>query len=533
MPEQWDWTAATTYEFRTKRIQARFRYRFVRELFNFTTAQAIDFLEKRGREIDLVLGTDPRRTENVATITGVFRQAAAAGVARLSEFMDQVLDRECAAAFVERAGIAVEGLKTALVEIDYMMLPTQKSMRLLVQKSDTTRNVQIDRLVEHGLGNNLALLDAARTAVDRTELARTTGIPESDLLDLVHRADMSRQHCMSRMVGDHYATGYDTMAKFRAADIEKARAAGVDLGRILYARTRPVVLQDVPQTPVPELTGRQAEPRRAGCGNHCTPCTGPWGCVFEKCVRHNRVPSCAHCSAFPCDAYDGRRDATHLEEARAGLTPEQIVAMKPLRPERPPIVAFPVDIELPAAERDALRHVHGLLVAARQITSGSSSARRLQMDFTRRHMLGVLWCLAHHGEFVPEPTAHLYLRKGNCRRDGQRMPDPHARVFERLSLPGVTVEERQSPGKARRRVEDDECRLFLNASAGGGAALRMLRHFADALCQRHGVPEWKGQRRWRGEAFQRFAAADVTCLARAKARNGGTGRWSRQTDRPE
>ena len=522
MPDPWDWTAATTYEFRTRRIRARFRYRFVSELFDFTMEQAVSFLEKRREEIDLALGADPRRAENVARITGVLRKADVAGACRLSELMDQVRTRECAGEFVNKADIAIDDLKTTLVELDYTILPTRKSLRLLVAKSDTTRNAHIDKLVEHGLGNNLALLDAARTAADRAELARTTGIPESDLLDLVHRADMGRQHCMARMVADHYDAGYNTMATFRAADIEEARATGIDLGRVLYARTRPFVLQDVPLPPVPNLTGRKAKPRRDGCGNHCSPCTGPWGCAFEKCVRRNRVPSCAHCSAFPCDAYDGRKDAAHLIKVRTTLGAEQIVPIKPLRPERPPIAGSPDSARLPAATRHAVRHAHSLLVAARRVTSGNSHARRLQMDSTRRHVFDVLWCLAHHGELVPEPTPHLYLRKGNCRRDGQRMPDPHAHVFERLSLPGVTVDERQSPGKARRRVDHDECRLFLSASTGGSEGLRALRRFADALCQRYGEPEWKGHGRWKGEAFQRFVAADVTCMTDAETHAGGT-----------
>ena len=512
MPDQWDWTTHTTYEFRTRRIRARFRYEFVRELFDFTMAEAIDFLEKRRREIDMVHGADPRRAENVATITGVFRRAHKAGVSRLAELMDCVQTRERAGAFIKRAGIAVEDLKTALAEIDQVMLPNQKSIRLLVQKSDAKRNACIDKLVEQGLGNNLALLEGARTAAQRRKLSRATGIPGKELLDLAHRADMGRQHCMARLVDEFYGAGYDSMEKFRAADPEEARIPGIGLGRVLYARTRPRVLQDMPELPMPELTQREAKPWPPGCGNNCTPCTGPHGCVFEKCVRRNCVPSCAHCSAFPCDAYDGRRDTAHLEEARARLEPDQIVPMKPLRAERPAIADFPEALKRPAKERVALRHVHDLLVALRQATSGNSFARRQMMQLTRRQACDVFWSMAHHGDLVAEPTPHLYLRKGTCKRNGQHMPDPHAHVFARLALPGVSVEETHAPARAARRIEDDELRLFLDASAGGPEALRMLRRFGDNLCQRYGEPEWKGHARWKGEAFERFVAADVACV---------------------
>ena len=137
--------------------------------------------------------------------------------------------------------------------------------------------------------------------------------------------------------------------------------------------------------------------------------------------------------------------------------------MRPLRPERPLIVGFPENLKLRAAEKGALRHVHNLLVAARQTTSGSSYARRKMMDFARRHVFDVLWCMAHHGEFIAEPAPHLYLRKGTCKSEGQRMPDPHAHAFERVSLPGLTVEETHTSSGKPRRVEDDECRLFLDA----------------------------------------------------------------------
>jgi len=85
MVTQWDWTTHTTYEFRTNRICARFRDEFVKELFDFTMADAIDVLEKRGREIDMVHGADPRRTKRLATITGVFRRGDKAGAGCLSE----------------------------------------------------------------------------------------------------------------------------------------------------------------------------------------------------------------------------------------------------------------------------------------------------------------------------------------------------------------------------------------------------------------------------------------------------------------
>lgn len=154
MPDLWDWTASTTYEFRTKRILDRFRYRFVRELFDLTMEQLIAFLKTRDRETETIFGADPTGTEYVGRITEVFRKANQHGVERLPDFVDQVSTRKRAREFINRAGISLDDLKAMLVETDCVILPTQKSLRLLVPKDDAVRNRHIDRLVEQKLRNN-------------------------------------------------------------------------------------------------------------------------------------------------------------------------------------------------------------------------------------------------------------------------------------------------------------------------------------------------------------------------------------------
>ena len=143
MPDLWDWSTVTTYEFRTKRIQDRFRFRFVRELFDLTMEQVAAFLETRGREIDLIFGTDPARTQSVARVTGVFRRAGEHGVTTLSDFAETVSTRERAREFIHRAGITLDDLKATLVELDCVILPFQKTLRMLVPKRDTMRHRQI------------------------------------------------------------------------------------------------------------------------------------------------------------------------------------------------------------------------------------------------------------------------------------------------------------------------------------------------------------------------------------------------------
>ncbi|MBI3921738.1 MAG: hypothetical protein HY318_10010, partial [Armatimonadetes bacterium] len=114
MRDPWDWTESTTYQYRVNRIRDRFRYRFVRELFDLTMEQVITFLQTREREMDFIFGIDPTRTEHVAGITEVFRRAAEHDVARLSEFVDRVSTRERAREFIARAGISLDDLKATL-----------------------------------------------------------------------------------------------------------------------------------------------------------------------------------------------------------------------------------------------------------------------------------------------------------------------------------------------------------------------------------------------------------------------------------
>ena len=110
---------------------------------------------------------------------------------------------------------------------------------------------------------------------------------------------------------------------------------------------------------------------------------GRYGCKIRRCAVFNSAPTCAHCSAYPCEAVSkqfsfdsGSRERLaarlgapvsdeeyftfiepyelhkHLEEIRASLGPEEIVEMTTVS-VKASVVPFPSD--LPLSEKEAAR----------------------------------------------------------------------------------------------------------------------------------------------------------------------------------
>ena len=75
---------------------------------------------------------------------------------------------------------------------------------------------------QHKLGSNLDILEYCRTRVGRAELSRVTEIPETFILDLLHKADISRlAYVRGKTVKHLCGGGYDTLEKIASADLEK------------------------------------------------------------------------------------------------------------------------------------------------------------------------------------------------------------------------------------------------------------------------------------------------------------------------
>jgi hypothetical protein len=264
------------------------------------------------------------------------------------------------------------------------------------------------------------------------------------------------------------------------------------------------------------------------------------GCVIRPCAVESGLKTCANCSKFPCGVHGRDIDRAevaerlgetipeddylafiepyervkHLEEIRAALDPEDILPPAEVKPIRARVASFPDDLLLPQEEAAALAAVHKLVVDIQSARAGTY-ARQLLCKRRRPHMLGLLWAAGYYGDLVENERVQLVL-DGTVH--GER---PEASWFVRKRDNGFFGAVRQAAwllqdlGVCWEFVSLRDGWLFklsFDERAGGQPALEALKRYVAGLAEQHGEPTYAGDSRYKGEAYARFARADMTGL---------------------
>ena len=102
------------------------------------------------------------------------------------------------------------------------VLPFKAPLREFFDIDNDTRRAYLALLKQHKLSSNIDILEHCRTRGGRAELSRITELPEAFILNLVHRADISRlAYVRGKTVKHLCGGGYDTLDKIANADLEK------------------------------------------------------------------------------------------------------------------------------------------------------------------------------------------------------------------------------------------------------------------------------------------------------------------------
>jgi len=265
---------------------------------------------------------------------------------------------------------------------------------------------------------------------------------------------------------------------------------------------------------------------------------GKHGCRIRRCAVFNGVEICAHCSAYPCadvraqfsfnsesrakfaarlgtpipeeeyltfiEPYELHR---HLDEIRALLGPEDIVAMTPVA-VKSRIVDFPDDLPFSQEETAAFEALHRILAAAGTV-DGVSHARREALQERRRRLLKTLWAFGLLGELNEEGGPHLMMDSETYL--AQKIQSNYSMVkdyFEVLGEYGahcehvpLTKEGWLTPGGALRKG-GWFMQISFDEEAGSAAALKAIQTYAARLDEKHGK-----------RAFRYFSKADMRALA--------------------
>ena len=221
MEIDWDYVKAKTlwyYEDLVEKMLSVLAYDFVQEHYNHTMEEAASFsLQIRQGYLQ-----NGKEATFIGEIADHFSTLGNLGVRNYLDLVRQVETREKCDLFVQETGFCFEALIQALNFVFRWVLPFRCPVKELVDVASETGMAAVEALKKYKIRSNLDVLEACRTRANRTKLAKETGIAETSILELVHRADISRlAYVRGKTVKHLCGGGYDTLDKIADADLSK------------------------------------------------------------------------------------------------------------------------------------------------------------------------------------------------------------------------------------------------------------------------------------------------------------------------
>ncbi|RRB07037.1 DUF4332 domain-containing protein [Larkinella rosea] len=119
-------------------------------------------------------------------------------------------------------------------------------MSLPVQELRGITNSVADALKAQGLTNSNALLEAAKTASGRKQLATAVGVETSVILDLANRADLNRISGIGGVYSDLLEeAGVDTVKELAHRNPENLAAKILEINQVRQLTQRPPTVEQI------------------------------------------------------------------------------------------------------------------------------------------------------------------------------------------------------------------------------------------------------------------------------------------------
>jgi hypothetical protein len=217
----WDQVKSKTlwhYEDLIAKMLEVLEYGFVQEHYNHSMEEAASYslrirqgYRQHGREATFI-----------SELTDHFITLGDLGVRDYQDLVRQVETREKCETFLQRTGFRFEALIQTLNYLFRWVLPFKCPVKELVDAVDKNDIAAVEGLRKFEIRSNLDVLENCRTRASRRKLARETGVAEIWILDLAHRADISRlAYVRGKTVKHLCGGGYDTLDKIADAELLK------------------------------------------------------------------------------------------------------------------------------------------------------------------------------------------------------------------------------------------------------------------------------------------------------------------------
>lgn len=199
-----------------RRWQEAFAYPFVCETYNFTMPDIAEYTRR-------LLGEDTRRryTAYAQRLIGTFNQLHYVRVRDIPDLVRRIDTKKEFETFTGQAKVQARDLMAVLKYLVYWVIPTSKLLSGLVSNNSPLKDA-IQVLRDLGIRTNLDILQHGLTPVARKAMADRSGLPETEINELVNRADFSRMPWASKAtISNILGAGYGTLAELAKADPEQ------------------------------------------------------------------------------------------------------------------------------------------------------------------------------------------------------------------------------------------------------------------------------------------------------------------------
>jgi hypothetical protein len=206
------------YEDLIEKILNVLDYGFVQEHYNHTMDEAAAFSER----IRHGYQQNGREATFISEITEHFRTLSGLDIRNYQDLVRQIDTRAKCEVFLQRTGIRFEALIQILNYLFRWVLPFKCPVKELVEVDDNVSTAYLETLKKYKIRSNLDVLENCSTKGSRANLVGETGIPETFILDLAHRADISRLAYVRGKTVKHLCKGgYNTLEKIANADLRQ------------------------------------------------------------------------------------------------------------------------------------------------------------------------------------------------------------------------------------------------------------------------------------------------------------------------
>lgn len=195
-------------------------YSFVHEYYNHGMADAEDYSEKLQHHYLL----NGKEATFIGEITTQFESLNMLGIKNYTDLLQKIDTKAKCEIFLKIAGLNFEALIHLLHFLYRWVLPFKCPLKELTDLLPTEKE-QLSLIRKHKITSNLDILEYWRKKEARIGFAQKTGLEENYLLQLTHRADISRlAYVRGKTIKHLCAAGYDTLNKLASAHISQINA---------------------------------------------------------------------------------------------------------------------------------------------------------------------------------------------------------------------------------------------------------------------------------------------------------------------